>query len=203
LSKQSFRPMAIALSSLLLTSVGAFADTFTFALIPASGSIQGAPGSVIGWGYTITNNSSTYWLDPLAVNAGIFQFATLDTGDYFDFPLVAPDTTVAVSFVAAGGTGFGDGLAALTWNANAPAGFTNSGDFDLSACFSNSLGACLQAAPDELAAYSAKVVAVPEPSAKELLALAFFILLLAGLSIKVRRFLCKPIALAKSVGLSR
>jgi len=158
--------MAIATASLLISGVAAFADTYTFALIPANGNIGGPAGSTIGWGYTITNNSATNFLDALAVNAGLFQHATLDSGDYFDFPLVAPNTTVTVSFVPADGSGFGAGLAALTWAANAPIGFTNSGNFDLSACWASSSGACITNAPDALAPYSASVTNVmPEPSA--------------------------------------
>jgi len=175
--------MTIATASLLLTSVAAFADTYTFSLIPTNGSIQGAAGSMIGWGYTITNDSSSNWLDALAVNAGIFQHATLDSGDYFDFPVVAPDSTITVSFAAAGGSGFGAGLAALIWDANAPVGFTNSGNFDLSACWATSAGVCITAAPDALAAYSATVVTTPEPSAMGMAGLAavvFSVLILAA-----------------------
>src|ERR1700729_3031128 len=112
LRKQSIRLIAIATLSLALSGATAFADSYFFSVDPAGGSIVGASGSVIGWGYSITNNSSTDWLEALAVNAGIFQHATLDSGHYFDFPLIAPNTTVTVSFGAAGSSGFGEGLAA-------------------------------------------------------------------------------------------
>jgi len=179
LRKQFVHFMAVATALLLLSSVAAFADSYTFSLVPAGGSVKGAPGSVVGWGYTITNDSSTHWLDTSAVNAGIFRFATLDSGDYFSFPLVAPDSTVTVSFAPAGGSGFGEGLAALTWDLDAPLGFTNSGEFDLSACWANSLGTCIAAAPDVFAAYSATAAAIssaiPEPPGMALVALAAFV----------------------------
>lgn len=166
MNKSILRGIIVAAMALCLSCAAALADTYTFALVPTGGSINGAPGSLIGWGYSITNDSFTNWLEPLTVNAGIFQHATLDIGDYFDFPLIAPSQTVTEAFTSAGVSGFGSGLAGLTWALSAPLGFVNTGNFDLSACWANSAGACVQSAPDDLAAYSATVATVatvPEP----------------------------------------
>lgn len=184
------RSFIVAAAGLLLVAATASADAFTFSVIPSNGDIQGAPGSVIGWGYSITNDSSTDYVETEAVNAGIFQHATLDSGDYFDFPLVAPDTTVTVDFTVADGSGFGTGLAALTWDVDAPAGFTNSGNFDLSACWANSAGTCIAAAPDALVPYSASVSAaatIPEPSSAGMMALAAFVFSAGVLISRIRR----------------
>lgn len=187
-------PMAAV--CLLSSTFVSHADTYTFSLIPANGSISGIPGSVIGWGYQITNNSTTDWLSTLSVNAGIFQHATLDSGDYFDFPLVAPGATVTLAFTNAGVSGFGAGLAALKWDANAPLGFTDSGNFDLSACFANSAGTCLVAAPDALAPYSA-TVAAPEPPSFTLSSFAIFTLLVFSLISKAGGSLFKPVSFSE------
>ncbi len=172
---------------LIFASGGLSADSYTFSLIPSNGSINGAPGSLIGWGYSITNDSASNWLDALAVNAGIFRFATLDSGDYFDFPLVAPDSTVTVSFTPAGASGFGAGLAALTWDFDAPLNFTNSGNFVLSACWANSSGTCITAAPDEDAAYSATAASAPEPSTVAMVGLMVVVL---SISVFITRGSC-------------
>ena len=192
------RGWLLAVLCLSSSAVIAHADSYTFSLIPANGAISGIPGSVIGWGYQITNNSTTDWLSTLSVNAGIFQHATLDSGDYFDFPIVAPGATVTVAFTEAGISGFGAGLAALTWGANAPIGFTDSGNFDLSACFANSAGACVLAAPDAFAAYSATVVSpVPEPPSFTLLSSFLFILLVFSLISKASGSLFKPVSFSE------
>ena len=162
------RLIGILAVALLLSGSAAFADIVTLSLIPGSGNIQGPPGSVIGWGYSITNESTTNWFSPLAVNAGIFQFATFNSADYFDFPLIAPGSTVTTKFTPAGGSGFGNGLASLTWSPSAPDGFTNSGNFDLSGCWADSAGNCVGTAADAFAPYNATVTPgssiTPEPS---------------------------------------
>jgi len=195
LRTQLVRSMAMALVSALLFSAPALADTYSFSVVPAGGAIEGAPGSLIGWGYSITNDSSTYWLEALALNAGSFQFATFDSFDYFDFPLVAPDSTATESFSRAGSSGFGTGIAALTWDRNAPAGFSNVGDFDLSACWANSQGKCIQVAPDSFAAYSATIPGapgVPEPPSLKMLALAALLFSIVVSILKPLGFVIKP-----------
>ena len=88
------------------------------------------------------------------------QFATPNAG-IFSFPAVNPNSTLTVAYVP--GT---DGLYELTWDANAPIGFVNSGMFVATAEWCDTTGAC-SSAPDQMAAYSATVTpnsAVPEPA---------------------------------------
>src|ERR1039458_9152866 len=103
------------------------ADSFLFGTIPADGKISGAPGSTVGWGYTITNQSSTLWLVTTAMNSGPFVSSSPDL--LFDFPVIDPGATVTVAYDPSIGAGLYD----LVWDTSAPPGFSNSGDFTLSA----------------------------------------------------------------------
>jgi hypothetical protein len=158
--------MALAM---LLSSRPAQADSWTFSTIPASGAVSGPRGSIIGWGYSIFNNSPNY-LVLSGLNAGSFQFAT--TTVLFDFPIVAPGATVTLAFNA----GAQMGLFQLQWNSTAPVGFVSSGLFTASAEWWQgdpfSGGIFLQTAPDQSAPYTATVApgaVVPEPSSLLLL----------------------------------
>jgi len=158
--------------TLLLSVAPAFAaDIYNFSLIPAGGNIQGTPGSAIGWGYSIENQSSTLWLVTTALDSGAFQHGLPSV--LFDFPDVAPGETVTVAFDAV----LSVGLQSLLWDASAPIGFINSGDFILSAewwdgdPFDN--GAFQSSAPSQSVPYTASVSApaVPEPGTAAVAAL--------------------------------
>ena len=48
------------------------ASAFTLQLTPANGQVGGPAGSVVGWGYSISNDTSSY-LVPTALNADLFS----------------------------------------------------------------------------------------------------------------------------------
>lgn len=166
-------------SRLLLMSVFLFAAQtlyadpidFTFATLPANGIITGAAGSTIGWGYSLTNLSSTNWLMITALNAGSFLMGTPDAS-IFDFPILAPSGTLTVTFVP----GL-SGLFQFSWDTGAPNGFENSGIFVLSGELWDGDpfggGAFAKLAADQSSSYTARVssTSVPEPSILTLLAL--------------------------------
>jgi hypothetical protein len=160
----------------------ALADlSFTFTAVPASGNIEGPAGSTIGWGYSITNDSSTDWLVTTNLAAGVFQNGTPDAS-LFDFPIVSPLTTVTVPYDQSTGSG----LFGLAWNSSAPSAFVNSGSFTLSAEWftGNPLttGTDTGISGNEIAAYSATVSSpvstVPEPNFSVLIAAALLLLCL-------------------------
>jgi hypothetical protein len=138
-----------------------FADDISFTLIPASGDISGLAGSTVGWGYTITNDTSD-WLVTMSLSADAFQDGT--TESFFDFPALAPDSAATVDFVAGV-----SGVYQVTWDTTAPIGFVNTGTFILSSDYYNgdplAGGMYIATAPDLTAAYSATVSGslVPEP----------------------------------------
>ncbi|HEY1239984.1 MAG TPA: hypothetical protein VGF16_05475 [Bryobacteraceae bacterium] len=164
----------------LIASPAAWADTFSFSALPAD--VAGPAGSTVGWGYTISNESTTSWLVLTALDAGVFDHGSPNS--LFDFPNLAPGDTVSVSFDAVHSLG----LYELTWDATAPIGFVNTGLFTLQGEWWDgdplAGGNFLSDAPDASAAYSATVTgststSIPEPSAPSALfwiaALKFFL----------------------------
>jgi hypothetical protein len=85
------------LSIALTLTCSCWAGPYSLTLLPGS-SIQGNPGDTIGWGYSITNMSADFLL-PLTLDAGSFPsgFTPLNI---FDFPEVAPNSTVTLDFSA-------------------------------------------------------------------------------------------------------
>jgi hypothetical protein len=161
--KLAFIGLCTAVAFLICPS--AHADSWTLGLLPPSGAISGPAGATIGWGYTITNLSNTQWLVLSGISADPFQHATPNA--IFNFPIVAPGTTVTLAFDPNNLLG----LFALTWDTTAPFGFTNSGTFIVNGEWWDGDpfvgGNFLSFAPDGTAAYSATVV--PEPGSLLLL----------------------------------
>ncbi len=161
----------IALTT-LLPPVAAVADPLSWSAstLPLDGNIEGTPGSTIGWGYTITNPDSTWWLLLTTLDASPFQHGTATS--LFDFPEVAPGTTVSLGFDGV------NGLYGLTWDADAPIGFMNSGLFTLGAQWYDgdpfNGGVLVDIAPAIDLPFTASVVA-PEPGG--------FVLMLLTLSL--------------------
>lgn len=166
------RLLRIALGlALLLAAPQLWADTYTFTLLPGSGNVSGAPGSTIGWGYSITNDSSTFWLVTTNLTADPFLNGTPNL--IFDFPDLAPGATVTEPF----DPNTSAGLYELVLDNSASPGAADSGTFVLSAGWWNgdplNGGSFVMDAPDAGQAYSATVTATPEP--------ASLLLLLTGL----------------------
>jgi hypothetical protein len=173
------RPQIALIFAMLVGSTHTFADVYTFEAEPSNGDIQGPPGSTIGWGYSITNDSTTDWLVTTNLAADVFSDSTPDASP-FDFPIIAPLTTVTLPYDESTDSG----LFALTWDADAPVGFTNSGLFTLDAEWWTgdplSAGTFIEDAAEETAPYSATVssqaATVPEPNSLILLITAFGLL---------------------------
>lgn len=163
--------------SLILVVFGllpaAKAGSYVFGTIPVDGAVSGLPGSTVGWGYTITNQSSNLWLVTTALNTGPFVSASPDL--LFDFPVLDPGATVTVFFDPSISAGLYD----LVWDTSAPTGFANVGEFTLSADWwtgDPSAGGTFDSnAPDSSQPYTASVVDSPEPGTLALLVLGLIL----------------------------
>lgn len=172
-----------ALAALLSAVPTIAADIYTFNLLPADGGIAGSPGSTIGWGYTIENESSSLWLVTTGLDSGVFQHDTPSL--IFDFPDIAPGETVTVPFNAITSAG----LEQLTWDLSAPLGFVNSGRFVLEAQWWDGDplggGGFVSSAPNAGQFYRATVT--PEPGTSTVVALSALLLGVTGAFRRWRR----------------
>jgi len=135
--------------------------------MPSGGSVQAQAGSTEGWGYQIVNQSNTEWLwvtNVLASDAFLRGSADFTN---FDYPVLAPGTSLAVPFSTT------RGLAQFTWDSDAPIGFSNTGTFSVDAFWYDDdpygNGQPTGFAGTLTSSYTATVVApqtpVPEPNA--------------------------------------
>jgi hypothetical protein len=116
--------MAASLASLASMPI-LQANTYNFTLLPTSGNVAGPPGSTVGWGYTLNNESAHDWLVTSDLEAGAFLNGSPNS--LFDFPDLGPGQSETVQFDSVTGVG----LCELTWDVSAPIGFTNTGTFEL------------------------------------------------------------------------
>lgn len=175
-----FRHIGVALALAFGATQGRAASDWTFATIPADGAIAGPAGSTIGWGYTIANLDPLNWLSLSALSADLFAQATPTL--LFDFPVLAPLSSVTVDYAA------GSGLFEITWDTGVTIGHVETGQFLASADWYDADpfggGTRLAAADDIGAAYSARVAGdstpLPLPSTLSLLAIAVAGVAVAG-----------------------
>lgn len=150
-------------------------DVLEFTLIPESGDVSGPAGSTVGWGYSITNESTTDWLLTTNMQSDSFLYGTPNL--LFDFPEVAPGQTVTEDFDPVALTGVYEDVL----DASASPGSVDSGNFVLSAQWYDgdpfNGGNYIADAPDTNAAYSATVIgsSTPEPGS--------FLLISGGLAL--------------------
>lgn len=180
---------ALTIFGILALAVTAFGDDVTLTLLP-SGNLSGPPGSTVGWGYTITNNTAN-WLETLSLDAGSFTSGTPNL--IFDFPTVGPNSSITENFSAVTTASCSSppcGLYEFTWNSNAPVGTVNSGTFTLSSEYfsgdpANPASTDLGPAPDASANYSISAITVS--TVPESASIVFVFTGLCGLCLLRRR----------------
>ena len=164
----------ILLAGVPLSFASAVSADILFTSIPADGNISGRPGGLVGWGYSITNTDTSNWFVSTNLNSDSFSNGTPTL--LFDFPDLAPGTTVTEEFDPVNSIG----LFELQWDPTAPIGTVNSGNFILSGEWWDgdplNGGNFIADALDTSAAYAATVtgsVSTPEPGSFPLLASGF------------------------------
>jgi hypothetical protein len=148
------------------------AEVYTFGVLgPENVTLSTGP-TVTGWGYAIQNQSSTEWLVTTGLSAGAFQHATPDL--IFDFPDLAPGTTVTVPYDPVTQAG----LYQILWDQNVPAGFVNSGTFTLTAEWwsgdPGAGGSFISNAPNASQPYTATITPEPATAGLEAMFLSIF-----------------------------
>jgi len=168
-------------------------DDYIFELTPADGSLFGRAGEAVGWGYKVTNLSTSKWLLGGSI-ISVSPFLHGTTTNLFRYPAVAPNTTVEVPYER------DQGIVKLHWDADAPTGYVNSGNFEFDGYWYDGdpydpikSGALLSSAGIQKKPYTATVIAgstVPEPSSITLFAIGG---ILSGSWLFLRRRKrCKP-----------
>lgn len=140
-------------------------DEWGFSTFSPNGAISGSAGETIGWGYSISNNDPNLWLAVTVLSTNVFEMGV--TNPYiFDCPVIAPNANISVPYIMGK-----QGLYEIRWDAGVPVGFSNFGNFTLSAEFYNGNpyegGNYALNAIDKYAPYKATVTAgsiAPEPS---------------------------------------
>jgi len=171
MNTQQLRHAILLAAVLFCLALPLLADSITFSLLPPDGNVSGAAGSLVGWGYSLTNDSSADWF--LATNLNSDSFSNCTPTSLFDFPDVAPGAIVTEAFDSVNSIG----LYELQWDPSAPVGFVNSGDFTLSGKWYDgdpfNGGTFIADATDTELPYTATVTGatstVPEPSSAPLL----------------------------------
>jgi len=137
--------------------------TFTI----SSPTISGPTGSTVGFGYTITNTTNNYF-QAESLNAGAFPAGfAVPNFSIFDFPEVAPNSTVTEAFSTVTSAacptpdcGLFEVLLTGSTGQSVSGTVTISGEFFANLNETNDLGA----APDLSQSYSVAISNVPEPS---------------------------------------
>ena len=121
--------VALALG-LLFTTQAATAESLIVTVTPTD--VSGPAGTTVGWGFSITNTSSTDFLDISGIDSDLF-LATDGTPDasIFPFPNLAPAQSVTQLYDLVGGLG----IFQFTWNLGLATGTTETGQFRLFGAF--------------------------------------------------------------------
>ena len=115
---------------LLLTTCPSRADSLTFTVIPPD--VSGPAGTTVGWGFSITNTSTSDYLDISGIDSDLFAATDgIPDASIFLFPNLAPGQTETQNYDPVDQLG----LFQFTWNSGLAVGTKESGQFQLSGAF--------------------------------------------------------------------
>jgi hypothetical protein len=106
-------------------------DSLTFTVMPAD--VSGPAGTTVGWGFTITNTSTTSdYLDISGIDSDLFLSSNgLPDASIFPFPNLAPGQSATQLYDPVDGLG----LFQFTWNPGLAVGTMETGEFRLLGAF--------------------------------------------------------------------
>jgi len=125
--------------------------------LPADGIVGGPAGSTLGWGYTITNNS-TYNLLISSIDVAMSLIGVSETLVFNGNPYLAAGTSVTVDYVPGV-----SGLFEFTLNPGLPVGTTEMGTVHVRGNLLNAEGAPVILTAHFTAIVTPEGAAVPEP----------------------------------------
>jgi hypothetical protein len=166
----------------LLAIPAARADSLTFTVLPPD--VSGPAGTTVGWGFSITNNSATNYLDISGIDSDLFAATDgIPDASIFLFPNLAPGKTMTQAYDPADSLG----LFQFTWNLGVATGTMETGNFTLYGAFCDptidqfcaedgTVPSTALASAVYTATVSPSGVVTPEPSAALLLATGLCVL---------------------------
>lgn len=182
------RLLNVAVLAVALMGVIGAAPVLT--LNPANGVVSGDPGSTVGWGFTLSNDSGFLVPSLVVFCEGAFNTACAPTyGTFTDFAARSQVNVVGPTVAQTFNNATQQGIGSFTINANAPAGATDTGTmflvYDTYSCdITNSNCNPTQSAFSQLLSAPASVrvagasAAVPEPGTTALLFVGLVLLMI-------------------------
>jgi hypothetical protein len=181
----------LSVTALAVAFTGVMAATPILTLNPSDGVVSGTPGSTVGWGFTLTNDSGFLIPSAVVFCEGAFNAGCTPTfGTFTDFAAQSQFNIVGAMLTETFHDATEQGIGSFTINFNAPTGVTDVGTiylvYDTFSCdiTENNCNAT-QTAFSQIVSAPASVnivgtAAVPEPESAGLLALGLALLLTAG-----------------------
>ncbi len=120
------RLLSLAALAVALTGVMSAAPVLT--LNPSNGALSGTPGSTVGWGFTLSNDSGFLVPSQVVFCEGAFNSGCTPTfGTFTDFAAQLQLNVVGPTVTEAFDNATQQGIGSFAINANAPAGVTDTG----------------------------------------------------------------------------
>jgi hypothetical protein len=167
-------------------------------LDPANGAVSGTPGSTVGWGFTLTNDSGYLVPSSVVFCEGAFNSGCAATfGTFWDFAAQYQFNVVGSTLTQTFDNATQQGIGSFTINANAPTGVTDLGTiymvYDIFSCDITDVNCnATQTAFSQLLSAPASVNVIASAGASTVPEPASIGLVVMGLSLLVARMRLSP-----------
>jgi hypothetical protein len=118
----------LSLTALAVALTGVMSAVPILTLNPSNGVLSGTPGSTVGWGFTLSNDSGFLVPSQVVFCEGAFNTGCTPTfGTFTDFAAQLQINVVGPTVTQAFDNAAQQGIGSFTINANAPRGVTDTG----------------------------------------------------------------------------